>query len=233
MNNMNNINNGNMPLMPIPTSMGNAQMMQPMMGNNGNMMGNMNGANMMGGNITMGTMSNMNGNNNQQGGSVVDSLFAGNLNGPATGTSIREIQQPEHNDSPRSPKRNHNNERYVDSDKEEIRKLARNINKSLDNYEPSKAHTDEENEDKLTDEDCSENKKKDDDNYSILQIGKEMILIVMIYVVLSQGFVRKSIASHITQLNPNSEGVISLTGYVIYGSILAVLFVFFRYFVIK
>ena len=72
-----------------------------------------------------------------------------------------------------------------------------------------------------------------EDNYSILGIGKEIVLLVTIYILLSQGFVRKSIANYIPQLNPNSDGIIPFSGYVIYGSILALLFVFFRYFVIK
>lgn len=158
------------------------------------------------------------------GGSVVDSLFAGNLTGSFTGSSIKEVKQLDQYDQ-RSHQEGHQNPREH-MYKQEIRKLARDINKSLDNYEPSKAQTEEEDE-----------KEKEDiinvkEELSILNVVKEMSLIVAIYVIMSQGFVRKLIAGYIPQLNP-IDGTIPFTGYLIYGAILALLFVFFRYFVIK
>ena len=219
---MNNMNNGMMPLMPMSPSMGNAQMMPAM--NNNMMNNNMPNNNMMN--------NNMNGGQPQQGGgSIVDSLFAPQLTGSSTGGSIREVQQQsdQYYESPKSPRKH----RQYDGDKDEIRKLARNVNKSLDDFQTSKIHTDEEKTEEEIEFDEKTDKKKNEDDYSILGIGKEMILIVIIYVILSQGFVRRSIANYIPQLNPNADGVIPFTGYVIYGSILATIFVFFRYFVVK
>lgn len=233
---MNNMNNGNLPLMPMSPSMANQQMMQqPLM--NGNM-GNMGNQQMMQQPAMNGNMGNIQ--QGQQSGSVVDSLFATQLTGSPTGASIREIKKSEnYYDSPKSPTRQYNkhHERQFNSDKDEIRKLARNINKSLDDFEPSKAHTDDEdivekyNDEK--DDEKNDTNDKNNEDYSILSIGKEMILIIIIYVILSQGFVRRSIANYVPQLNPNTDGVIPFTGYVIYGSLLAILFVFFRYFVVK
>lgn len=220
-----------MPLMPISPSM---QMMQPGMNGNQMMQPGMNGNQMiqpgMSGNQMM--QPGMSGNQMMQpgmsgnptsGGSIVDSLFSPNLSGSSTGATIRETQKYE---EPKSPGR----QRQYDSDKNEIRKLARNINKSLDNYEPSKVNTDEEKTEEEKDD--KENIIKKEDDYSILKIVKEMLLIIIIYVILSQGFVRRTIAGHVPQLNTNN-GVVPFTGYVIYGGLLAILFVFFRYFIIK
>jgi hypothetical protein len=251
---INNMNGNEMQMLPmngmgnnmnIPVNMNN-------MGNNMNMPTNI-PMNNMGGNMNMPANMPMNMPSNGQSDSLVNSLFSGNLSGSTTGSSIREIQQyheqpQEHISRPshlrRSVREDKNNiirNNNRNNHNNEIRNLARNVNKSLDSFEPSKVHTDEDVETdgieendkkKLSEKDKNEDEYKDE-NYSILTIGKEMALLIIIYVILSQGFVRKTIAGYVPQINATSDGTVPIVGYFIYGSILAILFIFFRYTIIK
>ena len=56
----------------------------------------------------------------------------------------------------------------------------------------------------------------------------EIIIILSLYVVMSQPFVISFLAKYINQLNPNENGEASMAGIVIYGFILAVLFLIVR-----
>ncbi len=53
---------------------------------------------------------------------------------------------------------------------------------------------------------------------------REPLIIVALYIILSQPQIRDNIAKYITQLNPDSQGQTALAGVVIYGIILAVLY---------
>jgi hypothetical protein len=56
----------------------------------------------------------------------------------------------------------------------------------------------------------------------------EFLLLLTLYVILSQPFVVSFASGYIYQLNPNEDGVISLTGIIIYGLILTVMFMVIR-----
>lgn len=52
----------------------------------------------------------------------------------------------------------------------------------------------------------------------------ESLILIFIFVILSQPFVRDNIGRYIKQINPDSNGNVSLLGMFIYGTLLAVLF---------
>ena len=56
----------------------------------------------------------------------------------------------------------------------------------------------------------------------------EIIIILSLYVVMSQPFIISFLAKYVNQLNPNENGEASMAGIVIYGFILAVLFLIVR-----
>lgn len=175
------------------------------------------------------------------GGSMVDQLFKGSqMAGPGGGTSIADLQKMPKQQPQMSPQQyrqksqqeGRDNESEVHEEHNKIRHLVKNINQSLDDYAPSKSQNTEDSEDDSTEkEDDSTEKNKS--NYYVPDILKEPLLIVVIYVILSQGFVKKSIGNYISYINPTQEGYVSLIGYIIYGSILALLFMFFKKILIR
>lgn len=56
----------------------------------------------------------------------------------------------------------------------------------------------------------------------------EILLLLTLYVIMSQPFVMSFASSYIHQLNPNEEGTISMTGIIIYGLILIIMFMVVR-----
>ena len=184
---------------------------------------------MMNGRAGMGTNPNMGGM------SMVDQLFKGSpVAGSGGGTSLADLNKiPEnstvqHKRNQKSPESDGNRE-----EQNKIHHLVKNINQSLDDYAPSKSQNTEDSEDDSTEKEEDINSKiKSSDSY-IPEILKEPLLIIIIYVIMSQGFVRKSIGSYISYINPNQDGYVSLIGYITYGTILALLFMFFKKIIIK
>lgn len=78
------------------------------------------------------------------------------------------------------------------------------------------------------DEDTDDNDKKTtiDRSYGMMII--EPLLLLTIYVILSQPFVIGFASRYIDQLNPSDEGDIGLTGIIIYGIILVIMFLVLR-----
>ncbi|CAH6421500.1 Hypothetical protein KVN_LOCUS313 [uncultured virus] len=78
-------------------------------------------------------------------------------------------------------------------------------------------------------------KKQIKQNYMsmIPNVIKEPIILIIIYVILSQSFVKNGIGKYIKQINPDENGNISLIGIIIYGTILAVLFMFAKKILLK
>lgn len=56
----------------------------------------------------------------------------------------------------------------------------------------------------------------------------EILILLTLYVILSQPFVLRTASGYVRQLNPNEDGVISMTGIIIYGLILTILFIVVR-----
>jgi hypothetical protein len=56
----------------------------------------------------------------------------------------------------------------------------------------------------------------------------ELIILLTIYVIMSQSFVVSFLSKYIAQLNPSDEGELKMSGIIIYGFIMAVLFLVIR-----
>jgi len=138
-----------------------------------------------------------------------------------TGTSIAQLrgkkQQVVKQDDPSETEVERNN----------ISSLVRDINKSLDDYEPSRSNTDDEDDDIIDEQDQNDAIIDTKPSY-IPSLIQEGLLIIVIYVILSQEYVRGSIGKFITYINPDETGKVHLAGYVSYGTILAVLYLFFK-----
>jgi len=196
----------------------------------------------------------MNNNQTQAGPSLVSKLFDDNSGSKpiqSAGTSIADLKkiQPlsrSPNQSPREQWKKQNvdirqQQGFSDSDQErdKIKHLVKDINKSLDDYGPSKMRNTEDSDDEsdnnnnatekehYNDKNEMDNNKKIDDK-SILDHLKEPLLLVIIYVILSQNFVRRTIGNYISYINPKEDGNVPFVGYILYGVILTVAFVFFK-----
>lgn len=152
--------------------------------------------------------------------SIVANLFKNTqpLAAQGGGTSIADLKNIPDKPQEQTPQ---------DINNSKIHYLVSNINKSLDEYAPqSQSSSDYDSDDsiKSNDSDTENVKNKSKTNLSFI---KEPLLILIIYILLSQSFVRKSIGEYITCINP-VDGHISFLGYVVYGTILALLFMFFK-----
>lgn len=115
----------------------------------------------------------------------------------------------------------------------DINSLVKDINKDLDNMGPSLRTDDNESVSELIEEFEDTKKKPTKYFYHIKRTGYELLLIVFIYVLLSQNFMRTMIGKYISYINPDENGNIPFLGFIIYGLILGVLFIFFKLILIK
>ncbi len=60
--------------------------------------------------------------------------------------------------------------------------------------------------------------------FKIPEFIRDPLLIWVIFILLSQNFIKQLIGKYVKQINPNEEGIVSFSGVVIYGLIFAVLF---------
>lgn len=67
-------------------------------------------------------------------------------------------------------------------------------------------------------------KKKKVEERTVPDMIREPLLILVLYVVLSQRFVRDNVSKYLPQIEPDSRGEPKMIGIVIYGTILATLF---------
>lgn len=128
-----------------------------------------------------------------------------------------------------------------------IKKLADDVNISLQELEKSerkRKHINYKNISEYSEPSNELNFDEHQDNDSVsvetvefyndyVNIFIEMLLLLTVYVVMSQPFVISNIAKYVHQLNPTENGVIKLTGIIIYGIILTSLFVVVRHIVLK
>ncbi len=98
-----------------------------------------------------------------------------------------------------------------------IESLAKDINNSMPNG-PAK---DSDIDDAFLYDDDEENKYLVD---YVPKIVREPLLILVLFVILSQPTVKDIIGKYVKQIVPDAQGKVSMTGVVIYGTILAVLF---------
>ena len=125
------------------------------------------------------------------------------------------IQQAQHN--PYYALNNDRNEYYDGTDMED---LAKDISKNLPN-EPISEVVSENIDSSETETETGIISKY----FSFIpQVLIEPILLVLIFIILSQPVVKQNIGNYIKQINPDATGKVSQIGIVIYGIILAVLF---------
>lgn len=104
----------------------------------------------------------------------------------------------------------------------DISHLVSDINKSLDNYSPSNQDIppkDDSEEEEVKDEDINQSRSYLPDWF------KEMLLILIIYIILSQNLVKGFFGKYIKYINPANDGNVPFIGIVIYGIILAVIYI--------
>jgi|SRR3989344_4165217 len=159
-------------------------------------------------------------------GSDVDILFEKSLQTiPSGGTSIQNLKKNEYHDDSSNKYDNRDFEQPCRASSptpknKKIKKLVKDINLSFKNKSKSK-------HDSKTEESVSKNNIPQE-NISIFghvyNFLKEFILLIIIYVILSQGFIKRTIGHYIPQILPSGEQSVSIIGQIIYGSILAFLF---------
>jgi len=88
-------------------------------------------------------------------------------------------------------------------------------------------------DDDTTTEDEDEIKPKKKRKYKIPSWLKEPLLILILYVILSFGFIRQAIGSNIKYINPDENGEVSIIGIIIYGSIFAGLYALIKKFLLN
>lgn len=119
------------------------------------------------------------------------------------------------------------NEQENEAASQNIRHLVKDLNRSLDGYGPSKKSMSLTEESDTEDEPLVKKKSSSFGSY-IPMILKEPMLLLVIYIVMSQSFVKKAISTYIPQLENNLDGNKTFLGIVMYGTILALLFVLFK-----
>jgi len=76
----------------------------------------------------------------------------------------------------------------------------------------------------------SKNKSEKNVIYKMPEIIKEPLIILILFVILSQTIVRKLIGEYLPYINPDGSGKVSFVGIVIYGLILSIGFVIVKKF---
>ncbi len=154
--------------------------------------------------------------------SLLNKLFEDSkTNNKSMGSSIEQLKK--HNTRIEQYKNESKKITDTDVDRDDIKNLVKDINRSLEDFDGSKSESDESETDDI--ENIEENKPV---NSYIPEFVKEGLLIIIIYVLLSQEFVRNNIGKFITYINPDDTGKIYIIGYISYGTILAILFLFFK-----
>lgn len=156
------------------------------------------------------------------------------------GTSILDLkrkQQMMDNNSQASYSQHSQHKENQERDR--IKLLVRDINKSLDNYAPPQTNYTELDDDTIIDIDDmnnddniisnnieqfkASNKNNKNSKWDISLIIKEVLLIVIIYVILSQPYVRNYIEKYVPLRG--SDGSISVIGFALYGMVLGIIYV--------
>lgn len=81
---------------------------------------------------------------------------------------------------------------------------------------------------KIKNKDVEQNKNYINEIFKKYINVKEFVALLLLYIILSTEYVKNFFASYITCLNPDDQGVISITGIIAYGVILCSLFVIIR-----
>jgi hypothetical protein len=174
------------------------------------------------------------------------------ITGPTGGTSIADLrtdinpqlfnqrqynnqgqqQQQQYIQTPRQPRqkkrREDKEDNIIETDGPNMELLVKDLNRDLDDYAPSKIDRDT---DDLEGTETDKEKHKSSLKWYkklIPNFVKEILLLIFIYILFSQGFIKKLIGNHISYVNQNAEGNVPFIGVVIYGSILAIFYIIFK-----
>jgi len=103
----------------------------------------------------------------------------------------------------------------------------KNINsRDVDNEE---CYIDENNENEETDDYIRPVKKYKKHSINKKLNFRDPILLWLVYMMLSQGFVKNTIGNYIPVINPNENGVVGIVGISVYGFILVAIYFVLRY----
>lgn len=123
-------------------------------------------------------------------------------------------------------------------DEDAIDELINQINTETDESQPkkktNKIKSNKKNKlDTDTDEDKKEKKEVKKNKFKfpfkIPEFIRDPLLIWVIFILLSQNFIKQLIGKYVNHINPNEDGVVSFLGVVIYGLIFAVLFAIIKF----
>jgi hypothetical protein len=111
----------------------------------------------------------------------------------------------------------------------DIVNLVSDINKSLENFTPSKSNNEEKEESTEEEPIYDHDHDNEDEGVSgISMLTIDALIICVLYIILSQNSVRIFLGKFIKQVNVRADGTVSILGIIIYGILLAVLFVLCR-----
>lgn len=148
--------------------------------------------------------------------------------------------QPNYQYSQTSQSSQSHHPQYFQQEEQDIGNIVKNINETLQNdIDLMDDDIEQENSKNVNKENKSQTKteKKNSKSSNILS-GlpnwlKESLLILIIYLLLSQEIVKETIGKYIRQINPDIDGKVSFTGVLIYGIILVVLYILAKFYLLK
>lgn len=171
----------------------------------------------------MNTMNTMNQNNQMTGGTPISEILQ--LPQQLQAVDPRQIDNPMPNPNT------------------QIRSLINDVNHSLESYSPRQNYIRKrkiEDSDDTTDTNQNEDEDTEEVQHKVGLYGelvnmlKEPFLLIFIYVLLSQSFIKKLFSGYFNQLHTNPEtGGVPITGVLIYGVILTTIFMISRKLILK
>lgn len=99
-------------------------------------------------------------------------------------------------------------------------------NESMENDD----HTEDDEDDYNESYSKKSNTKKNSKSIGMIGYLKEVLLLWIIYMIMSQNFVRRFIGTYVESILPNSSGDTGILGKAVYGLIMCVTFLILRYF---
>jgi hypothetical protein len=101
-------------------------------------------------------------------------------------------------------------------------------NKNTNKNKETKSDTEDEDNQNLPNDESKITLETIETENDYLKLFVEFILLLTLYVIMSQPFVVSFASNYIVQLNPNEEGTISMMGIIIYGLIMTLMFFVIR-----
>ena len=128
---------------------------------------------------------------------------------------------------------------YYHHDKQpDIRELVNKIDHKIDQKQDTDIFDDYQQDIPILKENQKEKEKEQEQESSWSHIFntltlKDMVLLIVIYIIMSLTFVQKFISSYIPYIQPEENGIIPTTGIIIYGIFFAVIYLISRKLILK